>query len=322
MRAAGAKTAQILHLRPRDRDSFGGPTTLEFGGGGGVHPDAELLELGRQFDAAVAALERYDREITKPASRAFDAKVGPRPDGDDPEYHARWKAAYTTDLEPIERASETLLDLVRDLAARVTEFEPETLDGLAVMVRVLRREQSEMWRQGPGENPLVATVVDAAVRFARIEVPGAVSAATDQQRVRWLLNRARQALDEVEALGINDVPDDVPAVEPDPIFAAIEAHRAADAALLAAEEARDLEVPGADERLEAANAAEIAAFRNVLRTPATTEDGKIAKARYGCEMVDEGCVNAALRILFAMAALGDPAYPFPGKVSKLDTLGL
>lgn len=56
MRAAGEATARILHL-PRRHQCDAAPTPLTaFGGGGGGSPDddAELLELGREFDAAVA----------------------------------------------------------------------------------------------------------------------------------------------------------------------------------------------------------------------------------------------------------------------------
>jgi hypothetical protein len=257
------------------------------------HPDAELLELGRAFDAATAVADRYDREIQKPASRALEAKVAPRPDEGSPGYpawSARWKAAYASDLVPIEQEGDRLEDAVTEIAERIAEHEPETLEGLAVSLRALRRIEPELWgrlRRVACINRFAGTVIDAAVRLADIR-----QADPD--------NSNRRAL----GVALASSP------EPDPIFAAIDAHRAAMAASTEATRARakaeakigmpdwpvgwmlddELKVRWkGDAALQAAIArsvetmeAEEDAFRAMLSAAAATEAGRMVLLHYAC----------------------------------------
>ena len=119
----------------------------------------------------------------------------------------------------------------------------------------------------------------------------------------------------------------------DPILAAIEAHRKADAEDDAAHDARDAAewafpdgwgadpelrakwdadpvVQAAVDRAMAAMAAEESAFRALLATKPATEAGWIALARYGCDLDLEGnvpCTGAPrpFRVLAALAGIAE-----------------
>lgn len=100
---------------------------------------------------------------------------------------------------------------------------------------------------------------------------------------------------------------------PDPIFGAIEAHRKADADMVAVEDAPERD----DARLEAAYEADRVAFLGLLKAWPTTEPGRIALARYGCEMQEDitheepGKIpyrRPAHRILSKFAATHDPLF--------------
>jgi hypothetical protein len=91
-----------------------------FGGGGGGD-DTELLALGREFDAAVAAFQRFDRDLMKPALRELDARTAAPTElqiGGDP---GRWwhtweiKAAISGD------APEAVQEGLQDVSPRELE---------------------------------------------------------------------------------------------------------------------------------------------------------------------------------------------------------
>jgi hypothetical protein len=211
MRAAGEATARIFHLPRRNRhDADASPLTIYGGGGGGGTPDAdaELFELGREFDEAVAAHEQWEREEYGPFIRGRE--------------HA--PASEIPGLSEMEDRRGELVDAYDEIAAEIADLKPRTKEGLALMARVLRIVQPERFkpREEYWEDRLALAVMETALARAGIMLRGNKAYLWQEmpdlddgkEQARRLAAEARRLADAAERLGRGPMP--VPATEPAP----------------------------------------------------------------------------------------------------------
>jgi hypothetical protein len=248
--------------------------------------DTELLELGRTYDEVQAELAAFEREVEPRVKK----------DGKFLSLHE------IPDYDDIEERRGGFAERLYDIGAEMAEHTPKTVEGWKLCARVLRTEADEFWNpeRPNSEWPhlLAGKLIDAAA--VRITTAPALTAH-------------------------------------DPIFPAIEAHRAAKAEMDAAKRARadaeaalgepdwpdgwmlndelaarwrnDPATQAAVARSSAAMGAEESAMRALIAATPTTDAGRVALARYGCELESAevgtpGCgASAAYRILAAFARI-------------------
>ena len=152
-----------------------------------AHPDADLIELGRELDEAVAEAVRLRDEFCrienefvsrkpKPPAELCRPRVALEPyvltvadcraaiEGwlDDPENARLLQIAEAHDaavqalrdglgLDAAEQAADEASDWVDVIAEEIAEAEARTLDGLAVKVRAVKWGNSQWWNAKTGE---------------------------------------------------------------------------------------------------------------------------------------------------------------------------
>jgi hypothetical protein len=154
--------------------------------------DAELLELGRQFEADIprwrALCERSERNRQRFREAMFRATgtwdiPGARYIEVDgrfvengrarPYFEANDRISRNFDWgDPTEKEWDDLRERMQPLAEKILQVQPTTVAGLGVQARALAYLYSEWWDEGcPGVEPGPRTLVENVLRVAGLPAP-------------------------------------------------------------------------------------------------------------------------------------------------------
>ena len=103
-------------------------------------PDAELIQLGEDYDKALAAWRIVHADYCEAEERLFQPALKAIPRGlPDAEFLARYGAIFTeTGFGVHHDANDMALDLIEEIGAQIRAMPASSFAGLAVKMRVLR----------------------------------------------------------------------------------------------------------------------------------------------------------------------------------------